>query len=221
MKKQVYFYSLTLKDLTLKTLIIILRFILLSVLFVLIYFVIWYFIYIIGNEDIIGWGTIICLVIGWKILEHYEDCVDADRFHRACNGENIRISYRYKMNFLLKILLTPIAIPLKISAFVCDFITDYIYKENVTEKDISNNTKPNNTINTKIKTVEEIEKDLKEYERKYKSNNNTTTYDYSDFEEEYYCEICLKRITEEDYELYDCMCEECFFEKEDYNNMKK
>ena len=52
------------------------------------------------------------------------------------------------------------------------------------------------------------------------NDNNFTTYDYSDLEEEYYCEICLKRITEEDYELYDCMCEDCFFEKEDYKNMK-
>ena len=124
------------------------------------------------------------------------------------------------MNSFLKILLTPIAIPLKISAFACDFITDYIYKEDVIEKENSNNTKTNNTVNTRIKTAEEIENSWKEYEKTYKTDNyNSTTYDYSNSEEEYYCEICLKRISEEEYELHDCMCEECFFEKEDYKEL--
>lgn len=29
-------------------------------------------------------------------------------------------------------------------------------------------------------------------------------------EEEYFCDVCFKKISEEDYELYDCMCEDCF-----------
>ncbi len=33
---------------------------------------------------------------------------------------------------------------------------------------------------------------------------------YIDDEEEFECEMCFKKISEEEYELYDCMCEECF-----------
>lgn len=210
------FSELTLKDLTVKNLMIIIRFILVSILFILIYCVIWHFIYKIGNEYVNFFGPIICLIIGWKRLGYYEEAMT----YKIINDyERIRYSYKFEINPFLKIILTPIVIPLMISAYVCEFITDCIYKDNAPKSENTKNTNVN--ANTKIKTAEEIEKNWKEYERKYKLNdNNFTTYDYSDLEEEYYCEICLKRITEEDYELYDCMCEDCFFEKEDYKNMK-
>lgn len=213
--KYITFSELTLKDLTAKNLMIIIRFILLSILFILIYFIIWHFIYKIGNEDIIFWGTIICLVIGWKRLGYYEEAMT---YKKIAECERIRISYKFKINTFLKILITPIALPLIFSAYVCEFISDYIYKDNVPPKENAN-TKVNTNI--RIKTAEEIENEWNKYKRKYNVNNyNSTTYDYSDLEEEYYCEVCLKRIPEEEYELHDCMCEECFFEKENYNNMK-
>ena len=45
-------------------------------------------------------------------------------------------------------------------------------------------------------------------------NNNYIAEDYSIKEnpEEYECEMCFKKISEEEYELYDCMCEECFMD---------
>ena len=36
--------------------------------------------------------------------------------------------------------------------------------------------------------------------------------DFNFPEEKYYCERCFKEITQEEYELYDDMCEECFEE---------
>lgn len=36
--------------------------------------------------------------------------------------------------------------------------------------------------------------------------------DFNFLEEQYYCERCFKRISQEEYELYDDMCEECFEE---------
>lgn len=36
--------------------------------------------------------------------------------------------------------------------------------------------------------------------------------DYLTEEDEYECEMCFKKITREEYELYDCMCEECFMD---------
>ncbi len=208
--KNITFSELTLKDLTLKNLMIIIRFTLLSILFVLMYFILWYFIYKIGNEYINYLGPIICLIIGWKILSYYEDCINSIRLARAMNGENIRVTYNFEIYPLLKLVLTPIVIPLVVSAYVCDFISNCIYKDNVQK---------NENANTKFKTVEELEKNWKEYEIKYKSNNNSITSDYGKCEEEYNCEICLNKITEEEYELYDCMCEECF-EEQRYNNTK-
>ncbi len=35
---------------------------------------------------------------------------------------------------------------------------------------------------------------------------------YINLEEEYECEMCFKKISEEEYELYDGMCEECFMD---------
>lgn len=207
--------EMTSKDLTLKNLMIILRFILLSIFFILIYLIIWHFIYKIGNEDVNYLGTIICLIFGWKRLGHYEKSMT---YKMIIDYENFRYSYKFKINTFWKIILTPIVIPLMISAYVCDFISDYIYKDNIPPKE-NENTKT--STNTRIKTAEEIEKELKEYQKKYKSSNSKSKiYTYNDYDEEYYCEMCFKKITKEDYELYDCMCEDCFFEREDYNNIK-
>lgn len=46
--------------------------------------------------------------------------------------------------------------------------------------------------------------DLKQF-RKLKNANFK-------FKNEYYCERCFKKITEEEFEKYDCMCSECFEE---------
>ncbi len=37
-------------------------------------------------------------------------------------------------------------------------------------------------------------------------------YDFKEDKEEFECEMCFKKISEEEYELYDCMCEECFID---------
>ena len=46
---------------------------------------------------------------------------------------------------------------------------------------------------------------------KPKSNTKAKKQEVNDLEE-YYCERCLKKISYEDYEIYDGMCEECFEE---------
>lgn len=47
----------------------------------------------------------------------------------------------------------------------------------------------------------------------------------NEYEEKYYCEMCFKRISKEEYELHECLCEECYMDihtdedgnfKEDY-----
>ena len=50
-----------------------------------------------------------------------------------------------------------------------------------------------------------------QYKNTYTSNNceieNNTPFITK---EEYYCERCFKKISEEEYEMNDCMCEECY-----------
>lgn len=46
--------------------------------------------------------------------------------------------------------------------------------------------------------------DLKQIKKSNNANFN--------FKSEYYCERCFKKITEEEFERYDCMCSECFEE---------
>lgn len=64
---------------------------------------------------------------------------------------------------------------------------------------------------TKARTADEILKEVNAIEKKY---NNTPSYNSYDFntKEEYECERCFKKISEEEIELYDGMCEECFDE---------
>ncbi len=49
------------------------------------------------------------------------------------------------------------------------------------------------------------------YKNTYTSNNCDIENNNSFMsEEEYYCERCFKRISEEEYEMNDCMCEDCY-----------
>ena len=77
------------------------------------------------------------------------------------------------------------------------------------EKIYNSNKNKNSTNNFPLK-AEEI---LKRIEKN--TNNNATQYKTSSFDIEedkiYECEMCFKKITYEEYELYDGMCEECFF----------
>ena len=68
------------------------------------------------------------------------------------------------------------------------------------------------------KNKKERIKKHKEYEEKTKSENNTETVTkIQDIDDElpkksFCCERCFKEISEEEYELHDGMCEECFDE---------
>ena len=48
------------------------------------------------------------------------------------------------------------------------------------------------------------------YEKTKVNVSKKVAFDFP--EERYYCERCFKEISQEEYELYDCMCEECFEE---------
>lgn len=53
-------------------------------------------------------------------------------------------------------------------------------------------------------------KRINKYSQKNKKENKYTKI--NSIKEKYYCERCFKEISEEEYELYDEMCEECFEE---------
>lgn len=61
---------------------------------------------------------------------------------------------------------------------------------------------------------------LEEYYYKPLANKKRVDNDsnYSSTEEEFYCERCFKKISEDEYEMCDGMCEECFDEV-NFNNM--
>ena len=180
-----------------KNLIILIRFILLSIALTLIYLLVWHFaILIINNEDVTFWSKVIFAIFGFNIVTYYENSINMDRKLRFVNGENLRITYNFKIPFILKIVITPIAIPLFISTYVCDWITEHIYKDEIAKE----------------------EKAIHNYKNISNLNYNTNfNYDNS-FKEEYYCEMCFKKITEEEYENFDGMCEECF-EAENFDNL--
>lgn len=50
-----------------------------------------------------------------------------------------------------------------------------------------------------------IKYDLKNYK-----NNKDKEVNYNYPEEEYYCEMCFKKISKEEYELHECLCEDCY-----------
>lgn len=191
----------------LKNSIILIRFILLSILLSLIYLFIWHFIIviIINNEGITILSKIVFAVIGFNLMTYYEHCIDNARIARFLNGENLRISYHFEINPLLRIILIPIAIPVFISTYISDWITDHIYGNETTNTN-ANITKPVSTSSNNNYT-----------HITHKKYNTDTNYD-NDFEDEYYCEMCFKKITEEEYDNFDGMCEECF-EAETFDHM--
>ena len=191
----------------LKNFIILIRFILLSILLSLIYLFIWHFIIviIINDEGVTILSKIVFAVIGFNLMTYYEHCIDNARIARFLNGENLRISYHFEINPLLRIILIPIAIPVFISTYICDWITDHIYGNETTNTN-ANITKPVSTSSNNNYT-----------HTTHKKYNTDTNYD-NDFEDEYYCEMCFKKITEEEYDNFDGMCEECF-EAETFDHM--
>ena len=58
------------------------------------------------------------------------------------------------------------------------------------------------TTNINSEDVKDMLKDLSRENKDIKVN----------YEEEYYCERCFKKISHEEYELNDCMCEDCYTE---------
>lgn len=191
----------------LKNFIILIRFILLSILLSLIYLFIWHFIIviIINDEGVTILSKIVFAVIGFNLMTYYEHCIDNARIARFLNGENLRISYHFEINPLLRIILIPIAIPVFISTYICDWITYHIYGNETTNTN-ANITKPVSTSSNNNYT-----------HTTHKKYNTDTNYD-NDFEDEYYCEMCFKKITEEEYDNFDGMCEECF-EAETFDHM--
>lgn len=184
------------KNAKLRNFVILIRFILLSIALSLIYLLIWHFVILaINNEDVTFWSKVIFTIIGFYLVTYYEQSINTGRFARFINGENLRISYSFHINFIFKVILTPIAIPLFISTYVCDWITDYIYKEE------------NTNTTTSVNIYTNISKE-----------NNNTNFNYDNFfKEKYHCEMCFKKITDEEYENFDGMCEECF-EAENFDN---
>ncbi len=93
----------------------------------------------------------------------------------------------------------------------------YIIKKDRTEE-IERNYKKNTHSNTK--SVIDVPNN------RYSSNHTTeslidnididdidnTENDYFKEDDEFECEMCFKKISQEEYELYDCMCEECFMD---------
>jgi hypothetical protein len=68
--------------------------------------------------------------------------------------------------------------------------------------------------------VSQTEKDrlIKEYSKSHTSKKKSyNDFDDCKLEEEFYCERCLKKISEEEYEFNDCMCEECYEDVYFYN----
>ena len=57
------------------------------------------------------------------------------------------------------------------------------------------------------------QKNIKKHENQIRklatiSNDNLAKHE----DEKYYCEMCFRRISQEEYEMYECMCEECFMD---------
>lgn len=180
------------KEISVQELVRNIREILTYTLMIAIYVLIWYFAYKVANDDITFWGTIICFAIGWVIMSWYEN-------------ENYIL---FPMNKFYKFLGAIVGIPLLVGTVV-NMLIDYVLKED--EQQIETKTDKKVQQITRPKTADEILKEVKEIEKKY---NNTSSYSNYDFntEEEYECERCFKKISQEEFELYDGMCEECFDE---------
>lgn len=168
------------------------RTILTYILMISIYVVVWYVIYKNANDDITFWGTIICFAIGWAIMSWYEN-------------ENYIL---FPMNKFYKFLGAIVGIPLLVGVGV-NMLIDYLLKENEPQKEAKTDNKVKQT--TRPRTANEILEEVKEIEKKYNNTSSYSNYDFSP-DEEYECERCFKKISQEEFDLYDGMCEECFDE---------
>lgn len=179
------------KEISAQELVRNIREILTYILMIAIYVLIWYFVYKVANDDITFWGTIICFAIGWAIMSWYEN-------------ENYIL---FPMNKFYKFLGAIVVIPLLVGTGV-NMLIDYVLKED--EQQIETKTDKKVQQTTRPRTADEILKEVNVIENKY---NNTPSYNSYGFNtEEYECERCFKKISEEEFELYDGMCEECFDE---------
>ena len=200
--EKIYQYTKQMVQMNSKNFIIFIRFILLCIVLSLIYLLLLYLVLTtINNEDVTFGSIIILVIIGYSLITYYEHSIDAARIGRFLKGENLRISYHFQFDFLFKIFLTPIAIPVFISTYICDWITNRIYGDETQNTTTSNITSPTNNY-THIT---------------HKNYNTDTNYD-NYFKDEYYCEMCFKKITEDEYNNFDGMCEECF-EAETFDHM--
>ena len=59
--------------------------------------------------------------------------------------------------------------------------------------------------------LENVDKNIKIHENQT-SNLQSVTNDNMEEHEKYYCEMCFKKISQEKYEMYGGMCEECFMD---------
>lgn len=150
---------------------------------IILYITISWLIYQTNNSNLIGWLVIICFVIGWNIIERYEE-------------------YSWNsFNFITKFLLSIIGIPLLIAFWLNKLFDLLIYKKN------DNCQEKNST----LKVNENIKNDTMHYKYNIRNNYNTKNEaEDIEYKEKYICERCFKEISEEEYELYDCMCEQCF-----------
>lgn len=135
------------------------------------------------------------------------------------------------LGLLVLLFITGLAIAEGILNYIAEFlyiiIATIIYnfknKHNKKDEKVVNN--PYKTYQPNIKTdlpkntdrllnEEEIETWEKATGRKWTYvREKTTKRDVNDFhieEEKFYCERCFKRISEEEYEMNDCMCEDCY-----------
>ena len=118
------------------------------------------------------------------------------------------------MSFLILIELF-FTIINKILDFIVQCIKNFIIKLKSKNKDESTEIKTEK-VETKFERDMRIQRLINEYSKPHKSSSNSNHYDNIKInKEEYYCERCFKKISEEEFELYDCMCEECF---EEVNN---
>ncbi len=101
---------------------------------------------------------------------------------------------------------------LLIGVIIIDFV--YIKEKDRTEEveEYYNHIKYIKEKNESRQSAEEL---IREYGtiKDMENSKSDTDIDYSKRNEEVYeCEMCFKKISQEEYELYDCMCEDCFMD---------
>ncbi len=86
------------------------------------------------------------------------------------------------------------------------FMIDYIYiEEKDRTEEINNIIAKNNIVSNKSYNYNTDVKEVYD-----KSDEYLTSSEPKIMEEEFECEMCFKKISEEEYETYDGMCEDCF-----------